>query len=207
MEIVIVIIAVLIVIGFGLYALMTTKVTNHKELSENFRELAALIGVEATLPEGKNPYPSLSGSWKGNQLHCYMERINTADKGQTHTVLELDIKNPTNKTLLIGYEDFLAKIGQFFSGDDIETGNKELDETFVFQSNDEIFAKQVLDTELQASLIANAAILRGRIALEETKLSWISVFEISEEEQIQDFEKMLNLCELLINKIEAFSPS
>lgn len=205
METAIIIIVVLIVLGFVLYAIMTTKVTSHDELADNFSQLAALIGVKATLPKGENTYPSLKGAWKGHQLNCYMEQINTADKGQTHMVLELAVKSPKEKTLVISYEDFMSKIGKFFSGDDIQTGNENLDKKFIFKSNDETFAKKVLDLELQNSLISNVDLLKGHLELEESKLTWVSVFEISEDQQVQDFEKMLNLCELLITKIEQYS--
>ncbi|MCP4441751.1 MAG: hypothetical protein GY810_22825 [Aureispira sp.] len=207
LEVAIVILVVLILISFVLYAITTTKVTNQKQLSQNFKKLAGLLGVEVSLPKRNSSveYPSLKGSWKGRSLHCHMERINAADRGQTYTNLELDIANPQGKTLLIGYEDFMAKIGKLFSGQDIQTGNKNLDKQFIFQSNDEAFAKTILDADLQKMLIQEAQILRGRLVLEDSKLIWNAVFEISSEEEVQDFEKMLNLCELLISKIEAYA--
>lgn len=137
------------------------------------------LGVKYNKPESKwgffwGQYPTLEGEVKGIPFYGYMYTKGSGKSQVTYTAFTLTLngKNLTGKTLTVYKEGIFSKIGKALGVQDIELGNEDFDKNYIIKSNDEFFAKKILNLRVRQLLLRKMPNMAGTLTLDGNKLNY-----------------------------------
>lgn len=136
-------------------------------------------------------YPNCQGAIDGTSLVVYSYRTGGKNK-VTYTVLEMrdQADMPNFKIVKQG---LFQKIAKSFGGQDIPTGNPELDQKYRFICDDADRFLKALDGDMQQLLLHLHPKLLAPIQMKNGVLNYTFVNHIHTDERRDDFEKVLVL--------------
>jgi len=81
--------------------------------------------------------PRVQGSYRGHSLLVDTYTVHHGKSSTTYTRIALGLNRPTGLALILYNEGVFAKLGKILGGQDIQTGDAELDERFVIKGQPE----------------------------------------------------------------------
>lgn len=130
-----------LVIGAGVVGLIIWSVMHQKKVRENWLMFARKNGLQV---QGATNRPVIQG-WLG-QVYV---TLNTVVRGSgknrsTYTQYHVGINAPMPQGLSLTKEGFFSKVGKVFGGQDVQIGDRAIDDAFIIKAGDMLGAHNLL---------------------------------------------------------------
>ncbi len=161
---------------------------SHSKIREQWTLLARDLDLNLILPEGKwswlmAKYPSVNGSYCDLPLNCYMYTKGSGKNQTSYTSFSFVLDKNNGKNLRLYKEGFLSKIGKAFGGQDIQVGHDAFDDNYMIKSNDDYFAKKVLNSRIRQLFLRKLPQLAGEFSFDNNILSYNEISIIDNEKK------------------------
>jgi hypothetical protein len=171
---------------FFFYFIFWLLKRNHKKIMEHWTSFARHLNMDLIIPEGKwswlmGKYPSVNGSYRDMQFTCFMYTRGSGKNQTTYTTFSFTIDHNNGKTLRLYKEGFFSKIGKAFGGQDIQIGHDAFDDNYMIKSNDEFFAKKILNSRIRQLFLRKLPKLGGEFSFENNTLTYNEIIIINNE--------------------------
>jgi hypothetical protein len=198
----------MVVIFIGVFYLIFWFIKRHlRKMEQQWIILADTFELNLNLPEGKwswflRKYPTIKGNIDGMPFYCYMYTRGSGKHQTTYTCFTLGIEYPRGKTLQVYKEGFFSKVGKAFGGQDIEMGHDDFDNNYIIKSNDELFAKRVLNARIRQLFLRNLPKMRGTFSLIENALEYNAVTILNNEKNREKWEQAIKVATQYAKEIQ-----
>lgn len=128
-----IIIVPIVLIFFG--AIIAFSIHANKKARERWMGFAAHYGLHATAG-GFGSASHMSGWFDGVYVHIGTVTRGSGKNRHTYTQFQAMIEGALPYGLQVYQENFGSKVGKFFGGQDIQIGDQQLDNSFIFKGND-----------------------------------------------------------------------
>jgi hypothetical protein len=108
-----------------------------------WEEFAVQLGLSFE-PGGFLRQPAISGSYRSHAVRLDTFTRGSGQHSTTYTRIVLSLANPSGMQMELGGENVFSKIGKALGGQDIETGDAELDGRYVIKGQPESAVLRVL---------------------------------------------------------------
>ncbi|MCP4439003.1 MAG: hypothetical protein GY810_08685 [Aureispira sp.] len=206
-EFIIISIVVLFTIGILAFVFWFLKRT-YAKVEVQWKQLAEDLGLNIDIPESNwrwimQQYPSVYGNYEGFQISCYTFARRSGKHTVIYTGFQMHLDNSKRKTLSLYKEGFFSKIGKALGGQDIQIGHDEFDKKFIIKSNDDRFAKSLLDPRMRDLVLRKSHLFASDIELtEEDELKYEARLQIAKDSQREDFVDLIKLTTTLAKRIQ-----
>ncbi len=170
---------------------------SHKAHAQAWSELAARTGLTCEI--GRYPWspPRVTGIYRGHQLDLSTFVRRHGKNSTTYTRITMDVHNPTGLHLQIGSEGILGKVSKALGGQDIQTGDQELDQKFIIKGQPEsVIASLLTAGSLRQMLLATRSL---HVKVEGTSLYFEKV---GAEKNLEHLQSLFDLFSELAQAVE-----
>lgn len=176
-----------------------TQKTNARK-QQMFKDFATRNGLSHSLSKKLlTQLNHIHGDLKGFSFRM-SEKIVGSGKHQT-VVLDVEIHNTgIDFEFKIGREHFFSKAGKFFGKNDIQIGNTEIDERFLFKSDYENRFKDLMTYEIQNELKMIDKDLKAPVLTKAGTLTYTLKGSVPNQVAFESLEKVINFMLKLITK-------
>ncbi len=124
-------------------AVVGITITLQQKNARAWKDLAARLGLEVG-PVKFFFMPTVSGSYRAHELRLDTFTRGSGKNSTTYTRVMLALANPGGMQLELSGENVFSKIGKALGGQDIETGDAELDGRYVIKGQPESAVLRIL---------------------------------------------------------------
>ncbi|MEZ5991780.1 MAG: hypothetical protein R3E76_05455 [Planctomycetota bacterium] len=130
-----------LVIGAGVVGLIIWSVIHQKKVRENWLMFARKNGLQV---QGATNRPIIQG-WLGQVYVTLNTVIRGSGKNRsTYTQYHVGINAPMPQGLSLTKEGFFSKVGKVFGGQDVQIGDRAIDDAFIIKAGDMLGAHNLL---------------------------------------------------------------
>jgi len=148
--------------------------------------------------------PNIKGFYRGKQCNVLVFAKGSGRLRNYYTTFKIRVNNPQDRSLSILREDFYQKVNKWIGKQDISIDDPELDDFFILRSDDPLFVKSFIDTELKAQLKKNHLALNGSISLQGHELIYTERNLLTNAHDIRRFSGLIQLMLCMAVRLEAF---
>lgn len=134
-----------------------------KKLKERYDLLQQKYGGEVTFRQTLGMYRDLLLT---TQISGRVVKFGTYTRGSgknstSYIYVAVALPGSEGKTLSLGTEGIFSKIGKALGGQDVQTHDPNFDDKFVIKSNDETYARNILNSSVRAEFTQLYSVSRG----------------------------------------------
>lgn len=199
MEYLVLIAFFVVLVLIVVFAVKFSKKTNTRK-QNLFQDFAIRNGLNHSLSKQfLTQLNHIHGEFKGFSFRM-SEKIVGSGKHQT-VVLDVEIHNTGfDFEFKIGHEHFFSKAGKFFGKNDIQIGNTEIDERFLFKSDYENRFIDLMTYEIQNELKMIDKDLKAPILTKAGTLAYTLTGSVPNQVAFDSLEKVIDFMLKLISK-------
>ena len=135
-------------------------------------------------------------------FYCYMYTRGNGKSQTTYTCFTLGIEYPAGKTFQLYKEGFFSKVGKALGGQDIQLGHTAFDDNYIIKSNDEMFAKRILNSRIRQLVLRKLPQMGGTFSLIENALEYNAITALNNERNREKWEEAIKVAVDLAKEIQ-----
>jgi|GEM_PF-3413878 len=153
-------------------------------------------------PNLKFKYPKAYGHLDQKPVTVETIVVSDGNSNRIYTQVEVENQFPNMDHLTIYIEGYMDRIGKKFGMQDIEVGSADFDKLYVVKSNDELFARNILDPKICVALVNMAGEMKGKILYKKNKVQYKILGAMNTDAKRKHIERIVFVCLEMIKHID-----